>query len=401
MEFFNYKATTKNGDNVKGMILAKDKTTMLENLQKKGIYVTRSSKTSSLAIKFSKAKDSEIALMLEILSGLMKAGVDIIPAIDHMIGEQKNIKLSIFLFNLKKNIEDGNSLYDSIKKTNFFNEDINQTIKVGVESGKTVDVLLKLADYFKNNEIIKNSIIKAVVVPIVVIIIIFLVITFAAPALIEPMRAFYEKINTVKFPVFSDLVISFVDTVNNTLPITLPIFFGTFGTVIYFYKNNYNFKLKIDTLFLKTPLVGEFIKKLATYKFIMSIQLLYNAGVNIETALKMIATSQSNEAIKNEFNYYRNELSKGFGLSQTIKNSRIFPDIVKNLISTGEATGSLGKQFLSLENVTKDSFYRYSDSLTKKVKTASSLLVMLCIAAVIFAVYLPILGVMDIAKNLG
>lgn len=394
--FYKYKGINKRGDNKSsGIIVANSEEHAINILKNREIYVTNIKKQNTFFVKFSKVNSIEISLFFEGMGKMLGAGLGVLACIDNLINEQFSPKITYFLYKLKQNIENGQGLTESIEGTALFPKDIVEMIRVGEEAGKIIPVFENLKDFFLQKEEIKKSVISAAAYPISILIISISVLLFLVPKMVEPMVDVYKKFKNLEMPRMTTALLEFTKVSSTVVPIILVVIVVSVYYLIYSYKHSKSFKYKMDKLLLVTPVFGLFIQKLRVYKFLMNFEILYNAGVPVETSLEMISGSQSNEILKEEFVEMRNQIKNGHNFAYVVRQNKYIPDMTKSLISIGEETGKLSEQLRTVTSFAKKSFNAYTRNLKRIMSPIATIVIGGMIGIVVVSVYMPILSMMD------
>jgi len=399
LKLYQYKGLRDGDIKVKDIMPAKNEMELTRILEKRGIYVSKTAIIPKWTLFLQPVKPMDISIFFNGIASMLDSGLSVTVAIDLLLKEKFNPKLILIMYDIKKGINEGKSLPESIKETKFFPEDITEMIKVGNEAGKVIEVFKNLSEFYEQKHKINKAIRSATIKPLVIVISTMLIIIFLAPMMIDPMKEVYAKMHKGQFPKLSEIVINAVNWIgSNIIYILIGLFISIF-LVKYYSKTKPKFKKKVDDLYLSLPLVGNFIKKLTQYKFFMSFKILYNAGIPVDMAMKMIANSNSNLIIKEDFIKIKESLDKGQDLTHSIKRSPFITDIAKSMISIGEETGKLSEQLESLNIKSKKDFEEYSDAIKEAMTPISTVLIGGVVGILVVAVYLPILSMIDLTKG--
>ena len=133
--------------------------------------------------------------------------------------------------------------------------------------------------------------------------------------------------------------------------------------VFYLYKkytsNDLN-HIKAHNLFLKLPLIGRFILYVQLERYTKTMSLLLISGLNLDKAMIDAQIVVTNKFISRALIDIQNNVIEGKDFALIIQKYEIFPDIFKQLISSGYRSGNLAKMF------TKTSDYLNSEIESKR-----------------------------------
>lgn len=121
------------------------------------------------------------------------------------------------------------------------------------------------------------------------------------------------------------------------------------------------------------------------YVFCKQFSIMINAGVPIVATLDVLIKQEENIALKNALRNVAENVHKGFGLSESMKeHDRVFPNILTSMVEVGEMSGNLDR---TLEDVA--THFEKENTLRGKIKTAMiypAFIMAVAIIAVIFMI---------------
>jgi type II secretory pathway component PulF len=100
-------------------------------------------------------------------------------------------------------------------------------------------------------------------------------------------------------------------------------------------------KLSFSLFKLHLPIFGRLILKAELSRFSRTLELLIKNGIPILKAIDIAIPVLENELIKRQLRQSYKELEQGGSFGRSLKNSKIFPLFMSNLISVGEESGKL------------------------------------------------------------
>ena len=189
MPKFTYKAKDELGKTVEGSMTADSKSDLIEELnQKQLIPITveedTKGKTSSggkkgFTINIKKVKLLDILIVFNNLGTMLKAGLPILEAMDTLAENQKDQRLQETLEDVKYELENGNSLGETLKKyPKIFTKKMIAMIEIGEKAGNLDETVLMLAAQLQKDYDMRKKIKGAMTYPIIVVTIMVVVGTF-------------------------------------------------------------------------------------------------------------------------------------------------------------------------------------------------------------------------------
>ena len=125
-------------------------------------------------------------------------------------------------------------------------------------------------------------------------------------------------------------------------------------------------------------------------RFARTFGALLHNGVGILMALEIVADVLNNAVVRRVVKALPDEVSQGAGVAQSLQGSKVFPDIVVNMMAVGEQTGRLDEVLMKVAR-------SFEMEVDRNLRTAMSLiepLIILVIAVFVgtiaLAMFLPI-----------
>ena len=226
------------------------------------------------------------------------------------------------------------------KQGNVFPKLLINMVKTSEMTGDLSGTLDEMADYYTEIEKTRKQMISAMVYPAVILVlaiaaIIFIVVT-VVPQFIEMFRS-----NNAKLPGITLFIINasnFLTQKWYIIAIILIIVLIVYRTL---YKNVKGFRKAMQTIFMKTPVIGNVIIYNEVANFTRTFASLLNHNVFITDSMEILSTISDNEIYKDIISRTLIGLSKGDKISETFKGEWAFPIIAYEMLVTGENTGQL------------------------------------------------------------
>ncbi len=247
------------------------------------------------------------------ISVMLEGGLTILSALELLrkTGDYKVKKVASVLHN---GIQKGEQVYKLMQK-DFTSLEIN-IIKAGELSGRLPEVLKTLSKYFEKVDITRKRLITGIVYPVFLL----------HCAILLPSLPYL----ILKGPVH------YIVSVFPALLVLYAMFFLFIGL------KNFSIKLEfLDKLKIRIPFLGNFIKTKASINFLSSFACLYNAGVNIISAVRISIPGMGNIFLQRNMQSVLSEIEKGATLSSAISLNPYLKPVLVDMIRIGEEGGRL------------------------------------------------------------
>jgi type IV pilus assembly protein PilC len=167
------------------------------------------------------------------------------------------------------------------------------------------------------------------------------------------------------------------------------VVFGVFSLIKVGNKNP-DIKLKIDTFKLRIPILGPLNRKTMLANTIRTLSMLLAAGISLVEALRIVAKVADNELYSQGYLKIAERVQKGFSISSSFEETSIFPIIVEQMVSTGEATGKLDEVLLRVSDYFSSEAGEAVKALTAAIEPLVMIVMGVGVGFLVVAVIMPI-----------
>jgi type II secretory pathway component PulF len=364
MPEFSYKARRRSGELVEGVLDVADRPAALVQIQKLGLFPIAVDTAKAGAVNGKRAgqktdllsflpptlraqmqqkrkpKLQELATFTTQLANLLKSGMPLTVALNSMTHlESKGIPAEVSR-ELKQEVSEGKGLSDAMaKQPRIFSDLYINMVRAGEQSGSLVEVLRRMAAHFQQFAEVQAKFASALIYPAMVICvgmgIVAFFMFFMMPRFMEIFNGFGVELPlpTRMLMGFSTFLINFWWLLG-LLVIVAIILFKRF-------QASDDGARKLDELKMKAPIVGKVVKLNLFGQFARTLGTLLENGVPVLTALKITEQVLSNRLLKEAIAKTREAVTDGKTLAQPMAQSKIFPQLMVDLVRIGEETGDV------------------------------------------------------------
>jgi len=147
---------------------------------------------------------------------------------------------------------------------------------------------------------------------------------------------------------------------------------------------------QMDQLALRSPIVGPLIKKVAVSKFTRTLGTMISSGVPIMDGLEIVAKTAGNKIIEEAIYKVRQAISEGKTMAEPLAASGVFPPMVVQMISVGEATGAMDTMLSKVADFYDDEVDDAVGALTSMMEPLLMVFLGTVVGGMVVAMYLPI-----------
>jgi type IV pilus assembly protein PilC len=394
MPVYKWVAETRKGKILKGELEAADEKIAQLQLKRRNLSIKKiKSKPKDLfenvAFLQPKIKAKDIVVFTRQFSTMIDAGLPLVQGLTILSEQSENKTFQNVLKRITKDVEGGSSLAEALKKhPKVFDALFVNLVAAGEVGGILDTILQRLAAYIEKTEKLKSRIKSAMTYPLIVVAIAILVITVILIFVIPVFQEMFSSFGSA-LPGPTQLVVDMSEFVKGNIHYLIG---ALIAFVIAFkkYRDTARGRRQTDALLLKLPIFGDLIKKVAIARFTRTLGTMISSGVPILDALEIVARTSGNVILEEVIVDVRASIAEGQTIAEPLSETDIFPRMVVQMISVGEATGALDAMLSKIADF-------YDDEVDAAVETLTSMLEPLLmvflggsIGGLVISMYLPI-----------
>jgi type IV pilus assembly protein PilC len=146
----------------------------------------------------------------------------------------------------------------------------------------------------------------------------------------------------------------------------------------------------VDDMFLKMPVVGILIRKVAVSKFTRTMGTMLSSGVAILDALDIVAKTAGNKTIEKAIYKVRTGISEGQTIADPLSESGVFPPMVCSMIAVGESTGAIDAMMEKIADFYDEEVDQAVENMTAMIEPFMLVFLGVVIGGLVVSMYLPI-----------
>ncbi|WP_300672128.1 type II secretion system F family protein [Desulfoluna sp.] len=336
-----------------------------------------------------KVTENDVIIFARQFSTMIDAGLPIIQCLEILMNQQENPTFKKAIKMIKGDVEGGQTFAAALKKHPKLFDTLFVNMVAAGEAGGILDIILRrLSNYMEKMMKLKRQVKGAMTYPIVTILISIVVVGVILVFVIPTFTEMFSNFNAA-LPMPTQVVIGMSDFVRSKI---LYILGGIVLAVISFKQLGRTVKGRklIDQTFLKVPVFGMLIRKVAVSKFTRTMGTMLNSGVAILDALDIVAKTSGNVVIEESIYEVRAGISEGRTMADPLIESGIFPSMVCSMIAVGESTGALDTMLEKIADFYDDEVDQAVENLTALIEPFMLVFLGTVIGGLVIAMYLPI-----------
>lgn len=392
MAKYQWKGKTKDGESQRGVLVAKSKEEAEALLRGRNITpssVKEEGQQFKLPTFGGGVKPRELAIFTRQFSVMIDAGLPLIQCLEILGSQQENKNFATIIQTTRSDVESGSTLSDAMRKhPKVFDSLYVNMIAAGEAGGILDQILERLSTYIEKAVKLKSQVKSALMYPSIVCLVAFGVILIIMYKVIPTFAAMFASSGN-ELPIPTQITMTVSKFVESYI-IFVILFMGLVFWALNKYHETYHGRRVLDRIFLKIPVFGDLLSKIAIARFCSTLATLIGAGVPILDGIEITARTSGNAIVEDALMAVRKEIEEGKTISEPLTKSSIFPGMVVSMIGVGESTGALDTMLSKIADF-------YEEEVDVAVATLMSMLepilivfLGVIIGFIVISLYLPI-----------
>jgi len=255
--------------------------------------------------------------------------------------------------------------------------------------GTLSETLTYLGDQLKREHKLIVKIRSAMIYPMVVLTAMVSVMTFITFSVV-PKIANFAKSSGVELPKITQIMINLTTFIQKTWPVLLTIFL-IFILLLWQLLKSKKGKKIADKILLKTPVLGNLIRRYNQVRFTRLLAGFYKYGIGVSDAFTILAESLNNTYYSESCLRLKSKLTFGRSFSEALSAEKeLFPPIMARIVKGAERTGVLDKTLLKLAKFYEEELAAALKDLTSLIEPILIIILGVGVVGVALSVILPI-----------
>ncbi len=340
-------------------------------------------------VKRKKIKQDSLIAAIRQLAVMTNAGISIHDSLGNIAAATDDEALKTVFSKLADDINSGHSLSASME--NFRFEIGNLTlamVQLGEKTGNLDESLYALADMLEE---IRANIIKfkkAMAYPRNVMIAIAVAFSILLTYVVPKFKDMFEQLNA-DLPLPTIILLTLSDVLTNYGLYVLGAIILFIIVFKYMVDNFQNFKYGWHKVLLRTMLIKNIIKYSTLSRFTLVFSELIRAGIPIAEALETSIGMIDNLPLKSKLLSVRITVEKGGTLNKGLKETELFENMIIQMVSAGEDSGTLDAMIKKVAEYYKMKFDAIIDGLSEAIEPIMLFFIAGMVILLALGIFLP------------
>jgi len=336
-----------------------------------------------------KLKARDLSVFTRQFATMIDAGLPIVQCLDIQTQQSESKVLRNTLRAIKQDVEGGSTLAEALRKHPKIFDDLYVNMVQAGEAGGVLNAILnRIALFIEKANKLKKKVKGAMIYPCTIIGVAIVVVAILLIFVIPVFAELYGSMGKA-LPAPTQITINISNWVRANC---LYMVFAIVGIIIAIrsYYQTENGRMNIDRLLLRLPVVGDLLRKVAVARFSQNMAILLSSGVPILDGLAITARTAGNRVIEKAIMESRVSISQGRTVAEPLRESKIFPPMVCQMVAVGENTGGLDTMLRKVAELYEDEVDDAVANLTALMEPMIMVVLGVILGGLVISMYLPI-----------
>ena len=321
------------------------------------------------------------------LQTLIRSGLSFSRAFELIIEGAKTKEKALYV-RIFDEVVSGKELWRSLEADKAFTELDRSVVRIGEETGRLVDALEFLTDYYQKREEQKRMVTSALSYPIITLSIAVIVLVFMLLVVVPMFEQVYARMGG-ELPAITRQIIGMSESAPAVLGIMVLLGLSMYG-VRHMLGSSDKYQSITSGIVMRLPLVSGLIRKYQVSRFSRIMHLLVSSDIPILQALYLMRGIITFYPYRQSIEEVCRMIEKGQTLTGGMdKYENLYGKRFLVLLKVGEETNSIEQMLLTQANNTNAELEHEIKQLNNIVEPFLILAIGIIVAFVLIAMYMP------------
>ncbi len=395
MPVFTWEGRTRQGSTKKGVMEAVNEAAVMAQLRAQSVTpISVKPKARDLLAGFKlgkgRVKTKELVMFTRQFATMIDAGLPLVQCLEIQADQQPNKRFKEILRDVKGEVEQGSTFADALRKHPKPFDDLYTNLVQAGEIGGILDTILnRLAIYLEKAESLKRKVKGAMVYPATILVVAIGVVVLLLVKVIPVFEKMFQDFGG-QLPGPTQFVVNLSHFMQQYIVLILGAMFALVFAFLQARRRSRGFRFRTDQIFLKAPIFGSLLRKVAVARFSRTLGTMISSGVPILDALDICARTAGNLVIEQGLVKTRTAISEGRTIAEPLEASGVFPGMVVQMIAVGEQTGAMDAMLGKIADFYDEEVDTAVDALTALLEPLMMVFLGGTVGGLLMAMYLPI-----------
>ena len=396
MQTYKYKAVSKAGHKVNGIIEAYDEFEAVSKIRETCDVVTEIKEVEKNESKFSwesinepmKLSEKVLSLTASQFAILLRSGLPASRTVEVIANQSSDKLMKKILTEVAKDVAAGYSLANSLElHGKKIPETFIETIRAGEESGTLEESFDKMAKYYEKSGKLKSKVRSALIYPAALIILSIVVVIIVVKVAVPTIAGMILE-SGGEIPAPTQLLLNMYNFMENNGLLVLAVI-AVIVIAALIYKRTPEGKLKFAQLAFKIPVIGNINHMNAASQFASTMTTLLGSGLHMNRCADITGKVMDNYAAGKTVREAATGLEEGRTLGEMLRGNEYLPELLVEMASVGEESGSVEETLATIGLYYDSEVEQASAKALSMMEPIITVFLGVVIGFIVIALYLP------------
>ncbi len=403
MPIYTWKGRTRQGALKKGNIEAANEAAVMAQLRAQSLLpvtVKEKPKDVSEYLAFLKQGIStrELVIFTRQFATMIDAGLPLVQCLQILGDQEPNKTFKAIIRAVRQDVEQGSTFAEALGKHPKPFDTLYTNLVAAGEIGGILDTILnRLAVYLEKADALARKVKGAMVYPSTVLVVAIGVVVLMLVKIIPTFEKMFKDFGG-ELPGPTQVVVNISHFMQEWIGLSMGVLIAVIISFLQARKRSLKFRRATDAFFLKLPIFGSLLQKVAVARFTRTLGTMISSGVPILDGLDIVAKTAGNVVIEEALLDVKAAISEGKTIAEPLQESGVFPGMVVQMIAVGEETGAMEVMLSKIADFYDEEVDAAVDALTAMLEPVMMVFLGGTVGGLLIAMYLPIF---KIAETIG
>lgn len=332
------------------------------------------------------------------LSAMLEAGLPLLQCFEGLAEQTQNKEFRKVIIHLREQVENGSSFAEALAQyRGLFGDLYVNMVRAGEIGGSMAEVTDRLSSYLESAAELRRKVFAAAMYPTVIVMLSGTLTTGLLIFVVPKFQEIYEGFGA-KLPGPTNVLIKISEIIRFRAPYVI----GALVLLIVIYiqvKKTDKGGVAIHHFFLRLPVFGSLVEKIALARFSRTFASLLRSGVPILDSLEIVATATGNKYIEKALDACKPKVEGGKGVAEAMKETKVFPPMILHMTTVGEKTGNIDGMLEKIADFYEDEVASTLEGLSSMIEPLLMAVLGVLIGGIVIAMFMPIFGLNKLVSN--
>ncbi len=332
----------------------------------------------------------------EQLSLLLETGTALHKSLLLLQGQMQQPRVRDIIADVAEQVEKGRDFSFALQEhPEMFPTSYVKLVEASEGGGFMAKVLDELLAMEEKEQQLKGTLSSAMTYPVFLLVFSLAVVVFVMVFVFPKFAEIFASIRD-QLPASTIILMAISDVLRQHWLIVSLISVATLGGAIFWAKSAAG-QVVLDTLKLKTPMIRNIFRKIYLVQLMRVLSLSLANGVSVKDALRASREIVNNAAYQALIRQAETAVQEGQRVSDVFCQSEHMPDLARQMLATGEETGSLARVMDRIADYYAKDLTKQLNQLSKLAEPVMLVVMGLVVGIIVSSLILPIFKLSSVA----